>query len=107
MQEENNKNCHFKQKVLADIKGTLGMYRDAIQEEIDEISKIQKEFKSLILDLLEVDFEDNGSKVNNRIADLKNCFNPTILKRQLVELNNLELSFEKPVVEIFQELQAV
>ncbi|MEO1814185.1 MAG: dynamin family protein [Acetobacterium sp.] len=107
LQEENNKNCHFKQKVLADIKGILDMYRDAIQEEIDEISKIQKEFKSLVLDLLEVDFEDNGSKVNNRIADLKNCFNPTILKKQLDELNYLELSFKKSIEDIFQELRAV
>jgi hypothetical protein len=90
-----------------DIKGILDMYRDAIQEEINEISKIQKEFKSLVLDLLEVDFEDNGSKVNNRIADLKNCFNPTTLKSQLDELNHLESSFKKSIEDIFQELKAV
>lgn len=107
LQEENNKKCHFKQKVLMDIKGILDMYRDAIQEEINEISKIQKEFKSLVLDLLEVDFEDNGSKVNNRIADLKNCFNPTTLKSQLDELNHLESSFKKSIEDIFQELKAV
>ena len=87
--------------ILKGLNEVFDSYEVAINNDIEFMSNIRKQFKSLELDMLETGFDKYDEKVSNRINEMKKSFDVKEYKKQLQHLGELKAQILKEFNNIF------
>ena len=98
-----NNLIRVEKKILEDIGSVMEMYIKATKENISRIKKIKSSLKSLELDILEMDADDD-EKTTDRIEEIKRMFDPKTLEQSLEKAKDIHKSMEKAVKDFFDEI---
>ena len=102
--ESQNKEAPIHKELVSKVYQVCDMYKEAIEDELKTIKNIQKEFKSLELDLIEEGFEDDSDKFTSRLHKLKNMFNTKELQKNKKTIEELREKLKNSIDEIFGEV---
>jgi len=103
LKQENNP-VMIQETILDKVDVVFKMYNNAIKTDIKDIKKYKANINSLELDLLETGYDNDNSKLNNRLNKMKKSMDPTELNKQLQELALIKNKFIIIINEIFDEL---
>ena len=102
--DQQNTTVAMLKKIITELTEIFNDYENAIKEDIKNAKQMKKNFKSLELDVLETQFDNDNDKIYKRIEKMKKFFNTEELEKHLKTLNLIKKKILDEIENLFNSL---